>query len=275
MTNQEIGKGSWGSVFTIHGSQHDVVKVYEKDDESATEMRAEKIALLSIAKHPSIVTIYGYGPDYIVLADCGKTTLFNCVKPEELDRIKEIVRRVLQGVRHMHAQGWVHLDLKCDNIMLKRPNFPVIIDFGKARRVRNGDIDDDGTVLVGGAFSYQPLEVLHRQYNYLHESTMPDDPICGTADVYSAGCILYNLLIGGVLPNGYFASNANTIAECIETMREQEWAGQEPFKALPVEQRKVLGGMLSIRDRLSANDVLRSPFFNIANVGEKKYSSPI
>lgn len=93
-------------------------------------------------------------------------------------------RQIVDTVAMLHANGWLHLDLKPENIfMLDEPvdgRLLKLIDLSSARRV-----DDDRPYTPRGTPLYVAPEVILRQ----GEPTQP-------ADVYSLGVVLYELFVG-------------------------------------------------------------------------------
>ncbi len=88
---------------------------------------------------------------------------------------------ILTGLQAVHEAGMLHLDIKPDNIYLRRSGQPMLIDFGSARQ-RHGKIEAGKIALTRG---YSALE----QY--------PGHGVLGPAtDVYSVGATLYRCITG-------------------------------------------------------------------------------
>lgn len=97
----------------------------------------------------------------------------------------EVIRTILQVVKHCHDLGVIHRDLKPENFLMlnNKNNSPIkATDFGLSIFSRRGDVFKD---IVGSAFYVAP-DVLQRNYSY-------------PADVWSCGVILY-ILLSGVPP---------------------------------------------------------------------------
>jgi serine/threonine protein kinase len=99
----------------------------------------------------------------------------------------EIVRGLAEGLAAAHAQGIVHRDLKPSNVYLrdKRVDGAVLLDFGVARRMRDGRGPQTRTGALVGTPNYMAPEQASGE-----RSIGPE------ADVFALGCMLYECLIG-------------------------------------------------------------------------------
>ncbi|CDJ26814.1 ULK kinase, putative, partial [Eimeria acervulina] len=99
----------------------------------------------------------------------------------------DIIRQMLAAVKYLHANGFVHRDIKAENFMFKRQSqhFPLLmIDFGLATNFSKGDI----LTAVCGSPRYIAPEVLRRAYTE-------------KCDIWSLGVVVY-LMLFGVHPFG-------------------------------------------------------------------------
>ncbi|EDO37024.1 predicted protein, partial [Nematostella vectensis] len=99
---------------------------------------------------------------------------------------KEVVyllRQILEGIRHLHKQNYVHLDIKPNNILLMTDEiYPEIkiIDFGLARRIKPGE----QICLIVGTPEYVAPEILEFE------------PVGKPSDIWSIGVLAYVMLTG-------------------------------------------------------------------------------
>src|SRR5215470_1363536 len=96
-----------------------------------------------------------------------------------------ITREIATALHYAHAKGFVHRDVKPDNILLREDNSSALTDFGIARA------NDSATRMTRtGAVIGTP--------HYMSPEQARGRPIDGRADLYSLGIVLYELLVGRV-----------------------------------------------------------------------------
>ena len=144
--------------------------------------------------HPRIVQIYDYGEDdqlaYIVMELINGTTLMHHLARGDsysMAESAEIIRQVLDGIGHAHAEGVVHRDIKPSNILINNDGRIKISDFGIAR-----------TEATGVTQAGEVVGTLH----YMSPEQFAGVEIGTTADLYSIGVIAYELLAGKKPFNG-------------------------------------------------------------------------
>ncbi len=100
------------------------------------------------------------------------------------ERLAEVMATVARAIHHAHQRGILHRDLKPANILLDQDGRPMVTDFGLAKRVEQ-DIGLTQSQTVIGTASYMPPE-----------QAQAKNELTTSADVYSLGAILYELLTG-------------------------------------------------------------------------------
>jgi serine/threonine-protein kinase len=100
------------------------------------------------------------------------------------ERALEVTSEVLAALAHSHASGLVHRDIKPANVMLTGAGAVKVMDFGIARAA-----DDTGSSLTGPAAVVGTAQ-------YLSPEQARGEHVDARSDLYSTGCLLYELLLG-------------------------------------------------------------------------------
>jgi len=198
-----VGTGGMSSVYRAHDRQLErnvALKVLHErlgaDDEHVSRFRHEARAVAQLS-HPNVVTVIDRfeedGRQYIVFEYVDGESLKQLLDrtgPLPVRRALEIALAVADGLAFAHEHGVVHRDVKPQNVLLSRDGEIKVTDFGIARSLdAESGLTLTGTVL--GTSSYLSPE----QASGLH--------VTPTADVYSLGVVLYELLAGEVpFPGG-------------------------------------------------------------------------
>ncbi|WP_225447982.1 protein kinase [Streptacidiphilus sp. P02-A3a] len=144
---------------------------------------------------PSIVAVFDSGEDtaaglplpYLVMEYVHGATLLDLLRDERgvaPRRALELTRGVLDGLVHAHAHGIVHRDIKPANVMLADDGQVKVMDFGIARLLEQGGADLTRTAMVIGTAEC------------LSPEQARGERVDARADLYSVGCLLYELLTG-------------------------------------------------------------------------------
>jgi eukaryotic-like serine/threonine-protein kinase len=154
---------------------------------AAAALRREGRILRAVG-HPYIVRCFGEGDHqglpYLLLEYLEGPTLFDVLERQPARRLEitDAVRAVIHlgaALYHLHRRGFLHLDLKPANLLL-RDGVPVLIDLDTARRA---DTERRPNRCIGTAPYMAPEQALRA-------------PLGPTADVYGLGALLYELLTG-------------------------------------------------------------------------------
>ncbi|HKA69772.1 MAG TPA: Stk1 family PASTA domain-containing Ser/Thr kinase [Actinomycetes bacterium] len=145
--------------------------------------------------HPAIVAVYDTGEDvingtslpYIVMEYVEGSTLRDLLQSGRRllpERALEITAGVLQALEYSHRNGIVHRDIKPGNVMLTRSGAVKVMDFGIARSVADAGVTMTATSAVIGTAQY------------LSPEQAKGEQVDARSDLYSTGCLLYELLTG-------------------------------------------------------------------------------
>jgi serine/threonine-protein kinase len=148
--------------------------------------------------HPAIVAVYdtgevpatdgtGVSQPYIVMEYVAGRTLRDILREGRKilpERALEIASGVLSALDYSHRAGIIHRDIKPGNVMLTPAGDVKVMDFGIARAISDASSTMTQTAAVVGTAQY------------LSPEQARGEPVDSRSDVYSAGCLLYELLTG-------------------------------------------------------------------------------
>jgi serine/threonine-protein kinase len=193
---RELGRGGMAKVFlgmdTVLGRTV-AVKVlapqFADDDGFVQRFRREAQAAASIG-HPHIVSVFDTGSDdgvhYIVMEYVEGRTLAEFLAGGGRilpDRAIDIAMDVCRALEAAHAQGVIHRDIKPGNIMLNPRGEVKVTDFGIARVTTTADTVAQTAAILGTA-------------SYLSPEQAQGLPVDGRSDIYSLGCVLFEMVTG-------------------------------------------------------------------------------
>jgi serine/threonine-protein kinase len=161
-------------------------------DNSFVERFRREAQTAANLNHPNIVSLFDYGADdgkyFIVMEYIDGRPLSDIVRSEGPllpERAAEIASDVAKGLARAHAAGLVHRDIKPGNIMITSTGQTKVTDFGIARALTtDGDQTMTQTGMVIGTAAY------------LSPEQAQGNPVDARSDVYSLGCVLYEMLTG-------------------------------------------------------------------------------
>jgi len=133
--------------------------------------------------------------------------------PPPLPRAIRLFEDVLRAVRAIHSRGVVHRDLKPENIVLRTQGegvTPVLLDFGLAKRLAT-----DGVSRAEQGMSLWFTTLGTPEYMAPEQAESPSE-VDERADVFSLGCLLYELLTGRV---AFEADDADAAMEAVAAGR--------------------------------------------------------
>jgi serine/threonine protein kinase len=199
-----LGAGGMGEVYRAHDvrlGREVAVKVlpevfaHDPERRARFEREARAVAALS---HPNILAIHDYGTHeavtYAVMELLAGETLRSRLAKGPLPwrEATAVGGAVAEGLAAAHAKGIVHRDLKPENLFLTTDGRVKILDFGLAR-VDTESTDQRETVYLTAATG--PGTVLGT-ISYMSPEQVRGLTVDARSDVFSLGCVLYEMLAG-------------------------------------------------------------------------------
>jgi len=195
IVQKEIGKGGMATVYlAIQESLNRpvVLKILDEVDANESHDMTERFMaegrIIASLTHPNIITIYDIGisnnslyisMEYVQGGDLKQRLELPMSDDEALD----ILAKIADALNEAHKHGIVHRDVKPANILFRDANTPLLTDFGIAKQV-----DNEKDLTSTGIFLGSP--------NYVSPEQADGLKIDGRADIYSLGCIFYEMLTG-------------------------------------------------------------------------------
>ncbi|MEU1257790.1 Stk1 family PASTA domain-containing Ser/Thr kinase [Streptomyces chartreusis] len=196
---QVLGRGGMAEVYLAHDTRLGrtvAVKTLRadlaRDPSFQARFRREAQSAASL-NHPAIVAVYDTGEDYIdnvsipyiVMEYVDGSTLRELLHSGRKllpERSLEMTIGILQALEYSHRSGIVHRDIKPANVMLTRNGQVKVMDFGIARAMGDSGMTMTQTSAVIGTAQY------------LSPEQAKGEQVDARSDLYSTGCLLYELL---------------------------------------------------------------------------------
>lgn len=204
-----------------HGRQ---VAIKVLNPELAANLGAERfdreIRLAAKLQHPHIVSLYDSGSAgstlYYVMPFVPGESLRDRLNRENqlpIDDALQIILEVCDALSYAHSLGIVHRDIKPENIMLSGGH-ALVADFGIARAVASAEtskLTQTGTAIG------TPL--------YMSPEQAAGESVGATGDLYSLGCVMYEMLIGqppftGPNARAIMARHAMEVVPSLQVVRD-------------------------------------------------------
>ncbi|THA31151.1 Stk1 family PASTA domain-containing Ser/Thr kinase [Streptomyces sp. A1277] len=194
-----LGRGGMAEVYLAHDTRLGrtvAVKTLRadlaRDPSFQARFRREAQSAASL-NHPAIVAVYDTGEDYvdgvsipyIVMEYVDGSTLRELLHSGRRllpERTLEMTVGILQALEYSHRAGIVHRDIKPANVMLTRTGQVKVMDFGIARAMGDSGMTMTQTAAVIGTAQY------------LSPEQAKGEQVDARSDLYSTGCLLYELL---------------------------------------------------------------------------------
>ncbi|XP_012595705.1 serine/threonine-protein kinase 36 isoform X1 [Microcebus murinus] len=244
-----IGEGSFGRVYKgrrKYSAQVVALKFIPKLGRSEKELKnlQREIEIMRGLRHPNIVHMldsFETDKEVVVVTDYAEGELFQILEddgklPE--DQVQAIAAQLVSALYYLHSHRILHRDMKPQNILLAKGGGIKLCDFGFARAMSTN-------TMVLTSIKGTPL--------YMSPELVEERPYDHTADLWSVGCILYELAVG--TPPFYTTSIFQLVSLILKDPVRWPSTISPCFK-------NFLQGLLTKdpRQRLSWPDLLHHPF---------------
>ena len=195
-----IGEGAMGAVFRAaqaRTGQVAAIKIIQARSFSETELVSRffrEAQVLSSLQHPHIVRLLDFGQDsdsklfFIAMELLQGQSLAAAAPDLALDELVAVMEQLADALAQTHAQGIVHRDLKPENLFVNRLRgggiHLTVLDFGIAKM----DEGQMAKLTATGSIQGTP--------HYMAPEQIQGQSVGPLTDLYSLGCILYELLAG-------------------------------------------------------------------------------
>jgi predicted Ser/Thr protein kinase len=197
--HEEVGRGATGRVYALRDNSLDrtvAVKFLRHGREAAKRSFLHEARVTATLEHPNIMPVYDIGATddgrlFFTMKKIAGTTLGDAIRaardgketPEEFGSVDGLVRiflKVCDALTYAHDRGFVHQDVKPDNIMLGEYGEVLLLDWGSAVRVAE---TVSGERRLYGTPAYMSPEQARRE--------RADE----RSDVYCLGATLFHALV--------------------------------------------------------------------------------
>ncbi len=235
-----LGAGGMGEVYRAHDSRLDravaikVLPAHLAQDPEALARFVREAKAVAALSHPNILTIYDIGTEqgvsFAVMELLEGETLRSRVTRSALPSRKaiEIGAAVADGLAAAHAKGITHRDLKPENLFLTSDGRVKILDFGLAK------LSEPGAVAIGSEDATrraltEPGTIMGTA-GYMSPEQVRGEMVDAPSDIFSFGCVLYEMV------TGERAFAGRTAAEALAAiLRDEPSELTESGKKLPGE----------------------------------------
>jgi len=190
---RELGRGAFATVFLAQDLRHDrPVALKVLHPEVAATLGAERfkqeIRLAARLQHPHILGVYDSGESgghlWFTMPYVEGETLRDRLNRERQMGVEDavrIAREAADALEYAHRHGVVHRDIKPENILLS-DRHALVGDFGIARAMGAGSLTQTGVTVGTPA--------------YMSPEQAGGNEVDARTDIYSLGCVLYEMLVG-------------------------------------------------------------------------------
>ena len=200
-----IGKGGMGEVYRAHDSRMGRDVAIKVSADRFSDRFHREVRAIAALNHPNVCTLHDVGPNYLVMEFVEGSPL--APVPDNPRKLIDLAIQIADGLAAAHGAGFVHRDLKPDNILVTRQGRVKILDFGLATPQESpNDLGASQSNFTAGPTG--PGTIVGT-IAYMSPEQVQGLPLDARSDQFSLGLILYQMATG---------KRAFTRASAAETM---------------------------------------------------------
>lgn len=178
-------------------NQRCVLKVLREEfrkDRNEVSMLKHEYVVGSELDHENCIKVYEYdvvrGIPFVAIEYFRSLNLKQWIREPSAKRewLPRIIEQSAKGIIHLHSKGWIHRDLKPDNLLVNDVGAVKLIDFAIAQKEKKGL-----SRLLGGRGTVAGTR------SYMSPEQIRNEPLDSRADIYSFGCLIFEI-VSGKLP---------------------------------------------------------------------------
>ena len=192
----ELGRGGMGTVYLAEqpglGREVAIKELIQTADPTALKRFMQEAQVMARTSHPNLVQVHDMelqgNVNYLVLEFVRGRSLRDWLGDDPLPppQVFAVMHGVLQALDYAHRHAIVHRDMKPENVLISDEGMVKVADFGIARLT-----DDTG---VGGTATKTGTTVGTPQY--MSPEQVASSKVDGRSDLYSAGIMFYEMVVG-------------------------------------------------------------------------------
>jgi fused-like protein len=246
---EPIGEGSFGRVYKgrrKYSSEFVAMKFIPKVGRSPEELLhlRQEIEIMKALRHPNIITLLDWfetDTEICVVTELAEGELFQILEDDKKlpeDEVQKVAYQLVSALFYLHSHRILHRDMKPQNVLIGKAGCVKLCDFGLARAMSTKTMML--TSIKGTPLYMSPELVQEKPYNH-------------NSDLWSLGCILYELFVGE--PPFYTNSIIQLMTMIIKSSISYPETMSPPFKSF-------LSGLLNKnpQKRLTWPQLLYHPF---------------